>query len=249
MKTSLFYELLGLIYPRICRTCGIKLTSENYYKANICKNCWNSIEKIFPPFCNLCGHPLNKFSFHNRCHACKDLSPYFEFARAVGTYTGVLRHCIHLFKFEYKDDLAEPLSDLLVEYIQKSNNFRNVNLLVPVPLHRTKLRERDFNQAELLVRKINEKLNIPFSANNLYRKRDTKPQMEQNSINIRFKNVLDAFGVLNPQEFFKKKILLIDDIMTTGATVNECSKALREAGASSVYILVLARGNLELRNF
>jgi ComF family protein len=145
---------------------------------------------------------------------------------------------------QYKDDLAEPLAKLIIHYLEKSRDFadyKTYDFIVPVPLHKAKLRAREFNQVELLARIISAQLNIPVSSDNLYRKRDTTPQMRI-APEKRLTNVSQAFAVREPNQLNRKKILLLDDIMTTGATVNECSRILMQAGCERVAVLVLARG-------
>lgn len=116
----------------------------------------------------------------------------------------------------------------------------DADLLMPVPLHPIRLRKREFNQALLLADRVNRKLRLPISYDNLVRLHPRPSQTELTRA-ARLKNLRRTFSVLRPQEVAKKKILLLDDVMTTGTTVNECAKALRKAGASDVYVLTLAR--------
>lgn len=196
-----------------------------------------------PPYCLRCGHPSGD-GFSAACEHCKIMNISFSFARGFGKYDGTLRDAIHFLKFQFKEDLVNPLANLYIHYISKTRDFadyKTYDYLVPVPLHKRKLREREFNQVELLAERISVQLNIVLSADNLYRKRYTTPQMRKPK-EERLTNVQDAFALRNPILFKGKKVLLLDDIMTTGATVNECSRVLVEAGGDSVAVLVLARG-------
>lgn len=116
----------------------------------------------------------------------------------------------------------------------------DVDLLMPVPLHPSRLREREFNQSLLLADRLNRRLRLPLSYDNLIRVRPTQPQTELNRA-ARLKNLRRSFVVQRPEEVTGRRILLVDDVLTTGTTVNECAKALRKAGASDVYVGTLAR--------
>ncbi|MCX7919580.1 MAG: ComF family protein [bacterium] len=232
-----------LLFPNVCRICQTKLAATELAPGKICSICWNKLEYIFPPYCLRCGHPSGD-GHTASCNHCIALNPWFAFARSIGKYTGVLREAIQLFKLHYKEDLAEPLANLLIQYLKKSRDladYQTYDYLIPVPLHPAKQRDREFNQVEVLARIISEQLNIPLSTDNLYRKRYTTPQMAI-SREKRLTNVSQAFAVRNPHLLTRKKIILLDDIMTTGATVNECSHMLKQAGCDKVAVLVLARG-------
>jgi competence protein ComFC len=237
---SKFRELL---FPNNCRICQTKIKSPLDASGKICSMCWLKLEYILPPYCIRCGHPAGD-GHTASCNHCQNLTPSYSFARAVGRYNGVLREAIHLFKFQYREDLAEPLAKSMVHYLSKSRDFADLtgyDYLVPVPLHKTKLRDREFNQVELLANYIAQQVAIPMVSDNLYRKKYTKPQMTIEATE-RLRNVRNAFAVRNPAVFKQKRVLLIDDIMTTGATVTECSRSLMNAGCMMVTVLVLARG-------
>ncbi|MDI6782540.1 MAG: ComF family protein [bacterium] len=232
-----------LLFPKNCRICQNKFDSNLDSPGNICTTCWSRTEYLFPPYCLRCGHPSGD-GHSAECKHCENLYPAFSLARGVGKYNGTLREAIHLLKFQFKDDLVNPLANLYLHYIARSRDFadyQTYDYIVPVPLHKTKLREREFNQVELLAKQISHQLDISLSTDNLYRKRYTTPQMRMPA-EKRLANVQNAFAVREPTQFKQKKILLLDDIMTTGATVNECSRVLMNAGSERVTVLVLARG-------
>jgi competence protein ComFC len=236
-------KLGELFFPNNCRICQTKLESPLNASGKICSTCWSKLEYIMPPYCRRCGHPAGDGPT-SACDHCQNLTPAFAFARAIGRYNGVLREAIHQFKFQYREDLAEPLAKIMVHYLSKSRDFADLNAydyLIPVPLHKTKFRDREFNQVEMLANYIAQQVAVPVISDNLYRKRYTTPQMTIPA-DERHQNVENAFAVRNPAGFNQKRVLLLDDIMTTGATVNECSRVLMHAGCTMVTVLVLARG-------
>jgi ComF family protein len=160
----------------------------------------------------------------------------------VGLYEGTLRQGIHILKFEKKISIHKPLGDLLVNYLKTEQNdlIRQIDFIIPVPLHRKRLRERGFNQAYLLALYIGRHFNIPLNLE-LKRVRFTTPQMNLRK-EERLRNIRGAFEIKNHSSIAGKCLLLVDDIFTTGATVDECSKVLIKAGAKRVFVLTLARG-------
>jgi ComF family protein len=142
-----------------------------------------------------------------------------------------------MFKYHSKVALADALGELMGTAFQNSPDF---DVLLPVPLHSSRLREREFNQSLLLADRLHRRLGVPLSYGNLVRLRDTQPQTELSRA-ARLKNLRRAFAVLHPEEVDGKRLLLVDDVFTTGTTVNECAKALRKAGAADVFVCTLAR--------
>ncbi|MCP3676228.1 MAG: ComF family protein, partial [Deltaproteobacteria bacterium] len=172
-------------------------------------------------------------------HLCGDCMKHkrrFSLARSAGTYEGTLLDAIHLLKYRGKTALAHPLASLLTDTI----DGQEYDIITPVPLHRKRLQERGFNQSLLLARGVAKRYRIPIDYPNLRRVRATAPQINLSG-NERKANVRGAFEVRKGAPFSKKRVLLIDDVYTTGATVSECSKALKKAGANEVGVLTLAR--------
>jgi ComF family protein len=159
----------------------------------------------------------------------------------VSVYEGPLRTAIHRFKFKKRKRLAEALGVVLVKYVSHNPglNIEEMDLIVPVPLHRKRLRERGFNQVRLLADVLNRYFGTPV-VEALGRTRETKAQFDLER-GERFKNVYKAFKVTDNKAVYGKRIVLLDDIYTTGATIIECSKALKIAGARRVEILTLSR--------
>lgn len=158
-------------------------------------------------------------------------------ARELGVYEGNLLKAIHLFKYGGKINIARLLGRMLASY---PLDFSIYDLLIPVPLHIKRLKERGFNQAVLLSKEIKRAHSIPIEMFGLKRIRATRPQVLLKE-KERMLNVKGAFAVKNPANIKGRKVLLIDDVFTTGATVNECAKVLKKAGAERIDVLTLAR--------
>ncbi len=243
MKKFIFNFISGLkdiIYPKNCLICG-KNPEKDSVDELVCLKCWAAIKKNIPPFCAVCGRSLdNKSLTENVCCACLKRPLHFDRAFAPCVYEGPIINLIREFKYNFKDYLAPALGRLILDFIEDySIPVRTVDLVVPIPLHPARLREREFNQAFLLGEIIASAYNIMVSTDNLIRKKYTKNQAELES-QARLVNVLGSFSVKTPELFQDKNILLVDDVLTTGATCSEAAKALKNAGAQRVFVLTLA---------
>lgn len=197
------------------------------------------LDLIFPPHCEAC-RGLGPEAF---CAECVKNVTYLTpsaFSHSVGEYAGSLKKAIHRFKFKGKTRLAEPLGILLVKYLSRNLDMNQVDLIVPVPLHEKRMKERGFNQAELLSLVLTKYYDVPTVAGTLFRVKHTHPQFDLPRAD-RFKNIRGAFEVKGGQIVGDKNILLVDDILTTGSTVGECTRVLKSAGARAVHILTLSR--------
>lgn len=231
--------LLDFFFPCKCKICNGPLNDAKW----VCKECILRIKPINTPFCTRCGLPLSPSFLEVEeafCKECRTYPRYFYQARYTAFYEGVMKECIHLFKYERKISLAKPLGELMVRLIKWQWDGIDFDLIVPVPLHSRRKRERGFNQAELLAQRIKELLSLPIDIDNLIRTRFTQSQTTL-SRRERLRNVRFAFKIRDRGVFDKKMVLLIDDIFTTGATINECARVLKEAGSREVYALALAR--------
>ena len=166
---------------------------------------------------------------------------YYRRLYSVGVYDGALKKAIRLLKYRNRPHLAKPLAQLLIEFAQIHLNMKEFNTVACVPLHSAKIREREFNQADLLARPLSRKFGVVFSAGKL-RKNKSGPSQSNLNRSKRLKNLKGTFSVHDHNHFNDKNVLLVDDVFTTGATVNECSRALLDAGAKTVSVLTLARG-------
>lgn len=174
----------------------------------------------------------------DHCPQCQKNPPHFDKALFYGLYQGKLEEAILRFKFQDHPNLSVSLGRLLTEKFKK--NGIQVDVVTWVPIHRRKLRLRGYNQAELLAKAFSSNLGLPC-ADLLSKKRETKPQSRL-SREERLKNVLGVFEPKASDGLLGKRILLIDDVITTGATASECARVLKEMGAEKVFVLTLARG-------
>lgn len=219
--------LLDLLFPPRCIGCG-------RVGSWFCEECCAQIEPIRPPLCPLCGRPS---SGGRLCFLCRRDPLRIDGIRAVAYLEGTLREAIHRFKYDNLQDLVFPLARLLNAYLQ--SDPLPVDVIVPVPLHPKRLRERGYNQSALLARRLGDQTGLPVSEGSLFRVRETVPQVALNARQRR-ENVKGAFACAD-ERLAGKRVLLIDDVCTTGATLEACSIALAERKARSVWALVLAR--------
>jgi ComF family protein len=231
--------LIDFFFPPRCPFCGENREEEN--PSGICSACWKQIRGVSPPRCPRCG--LGFSSDVGEDHLCSDClqgDGYFGKARALAHYEGLMPEVISRFKYRGESRLAKPLGDLAAGYEDPDFSIRDYQLVIPVPLHPRRLRQRGFNQSLLLARRISRKYSLPLNFTSLRRTRPTVPQTELSAAERR-KNIRGAFEVFNTRAVNEKTVLLIDDVFTTGATVEECAKVLTRAGADRVDVLTLAR--------
>ena len=219
--------LLDLLFPPRCVGC-------REMGSLFCVRCREKIELIEPPLCPHCGRSRTNGRL---CPRCLQDPLQLDGARSVAYFDGTLREAIHHFKYSNLQDLAIPLGRLMGRYWEKSP--LPAEIIVPVPLHADRLRERGYNQAALLARELSKSSGLPLAQNSLVRVRATRPQVDLNA-QERKENVRDAFHCPG-MGLTDKRVLLIDDVYTTGATLEACSIALRQVGARSVWALTLAR--------
>ena len=179
------------------------------------------------------------------CSQCKLVQPQFDFVRAPAKYESPLSDAILKLKYGFRETMALPIGHLMAEYL-KSKPFGSElgDIIIPVPLHPARLRERGFNQSSALAKVISRESGIPWSPKIMVRTRRTRSQASLKAAERRA-NVEGAFAVRDVSAIREKRIILIDDVLTTLFTVNECSKVLRESGAKSIWVLGAARDVFE----
>lgn len=219
---------LNLLFPKWCVGCGKE-------GELICQSCRQSLPRVMPPLCPKCGRPQSSGKL---CSNCVSWQAEIDGIRSSFRFDGVIRQAIHQLKYRNLRTLAAPLARLMNNYLVL--NPLPGEVLVPVPLHRKRLRERGYNQSSLLARGLGKLHNLPVIDNCLIRQRPSPPQARTSTVDERQSNVADAFACCD-QRLKDKQVLLIDDVATSGATLDACAKALKEAGASSVWGLTLAR--------
>jgi competence protein ComFC len=219
---------LDLLFPQWCVGCG----KEGYF---ICHPCRQSLPRIMPPLCSRCGRPQSSGIL---CPSCVNWQAEIDGIRSPFRFDGVMRQAIYQLKYRNLRALAVPLAKLLQDYLTTSHVPGEA--LVPVPLHQKRLRQRGYNQSHLLAQELGKLTNLPVVDDCLIRLRHAPPQARTSTVNERRSNVADAFTCRN-QRLQDKQVLLIDDVSTSGATLDACAAALKAAGASSVWGLALAR--------
>jgi len=230
-----FTDLLEFIYPSHCGLCGSELGREERV---VCVACWRDLDAISAPFCSLCGISLSRFA--PLCPSCGLRRHRFSFARSHTLFDPGLQKIIHMLKYGRKRSLAEPLASLMAVVMSGDSRFEDMEALVPVPLHPIKLRERGYNQSELLASKLSRLTGLPVLAGALIRTVNT-PSQSQLNLSQRMINVQEAFRTRTCQSVENRRIVLVDDVLTTGATVDACAAALLDAGAAEVSVITIAR--------
>jgi ComF family protein len=231
---------LELVFPADCAVC--KGGREPGNRSMLCGKCRGELRPLQRPFCERCSLPFDGAAGASfRCAHCADKVFAFERAVCACRLTGVARDCIHRFKYNGALWLGPELADLLIAAARERIEWGKVDCVVPVPLFRTREREREFNQAEWFAQRLVRALPAALSAGNLWRTRDTETQAFLNAAE-RTENVRGAFAVRRPAELLRRRAVVVDDVFTTGATTNECARVLRAAGAASVMVLTLGRG-------
>ncbi|NIA12816.1 MAG: ComF family protein [Nitrospiraceae bacterium] len=235
--------LKNIFLPLFCKQCGSRLlTEENGF---FCPTCWELSPRVERPFCVVCGRPHpgavglgTRSNF--ACAECRDRKqrPYGRIYGAA-VYDGTVADAIKLLKFLDRERLARPLGDLMGEFARRELDCEAYDYLVPVPLHRVRERERGFNQSRLLATEL-----LPVFPNarldeSLWRIRPTRVQSRASSSQERRANVVGAFAVRGDR-LTGGRVLLVDDVVTTGETISECASALKRAGVAQVDVLATA---------
>ena len=232
-------DVSDIIFPPQCLACAeiINLPINQVF----CSTCQEKIGFITGSFCPICGAPfLDSPAGSHICGNCLDNKPYYTCARAVAGFETVIMDAIHKFKYGRNISVGNALGSFMAGFSFPDFAFSEYSLLVPVPLHIRRLRERGFNQSLLLAKEMGRKYKLPVNFSLLKRCKFTLTQTGLNKTE-REKNIKGAFTVVDKKEVAGENIILIDDVYTTGATINECAKVLLKAGAQKVAVLTLAR--------
>jgi ComF family protein len=237
-------ELVNFLYPPRCASCGAPFDISTSFR--VCDDCLDRAEPIPEPRCEICGAPLeSSVSNESRCVRCIAHRPAFRRARALARYRssaedepGTLPALLRRHKY----GLDQAAGRALAEFIdgQFPLDAGDYDIVVPIPLHRRRLWWRGFNQAALLAAEVAHRTGLPLDAASVVRSRFTPPQTARDHDDRR-RNVARAFAVRRPASIRGRRVLLIDDVMTTGATADECARAIIAAGAISVDVFTLAR--------
>jgi competence protein ComFC len=235
-----FRSVVDLVYPRNCLFCSEPLAEAE--RGVICSSCLGKVKFIEPPFCERCALPFEGTVTDNFvCGYCKDLGFHFSRAVAACRAEGVVRASIHRFKYNREMYYGPHLAEWLVHAARQWIDWRRVDAIVPVPLHPRKKRTREFNQAEYLAVALRRAFQVPVLNRNLRRVKETVTQTALHA-KERVENLRDAFAVRHAEVLTGKRLVLVDDVFTTGATMDSCAKVLLRAGVKDVIALAVARG-------
>ena len=233
-------QALRFVLPVECIACDSSLSADPV--PFFCTACWQSIRPLHQPACSRCDQPFisqaaTSYTPDHQCQRCQVQPPAFQRAWTLFPYLSPLQEAICSFKYRGKHTLARPLAHLMINALPSGID---IDMIIPVPLHPTRLRVREFNQSLLLADQLGRHLVRPVSATTLTRIIATDPQTTLTR-QARLRNLRKAFAVRRPRELMGKRILLVDDVFTTGTTLNECAKILRKSGSGPVFALTLAR--------
>jgi competence protein ComFC len=231
---------LNFVYPPVCQLCGEERAGAR--EGYVGGRCWNDVRFIVPPYCDRCGLPYEgDVTQAFNCANCKGLDLGFRFARSAVTANEMMLDVIHRYKYSQALWFEPFLADLLVRQAKPASVGAPWDVIVPVPLHPLKQRQRQFNQAERLAQCLGEALNLPVNTQTVARVQFTETQTKL-SRPQRAANVEDAFAPRPGKTLDGARVILVDDVMTTGATTSACARALRKAGAVDVCVWTVARG-------
>lgn len=231
---------LAWFYPRVCQLCANEMASPQ--DGFVGANCRKHLQFIEPPFCGRCGLPFpGDISGTFECANCRDMELHFSTARSVIAAKGIALDVIHRFKYQRALWFEPFLTDLLIQAAGPILQTPPWDCVVPVPLHPLKQREREFNQAERLARPLAQALGISLRMDLLRRIVPTRTQTLL-SRKQRAENVRRAFAARNNAKLNGERIILVDDVLTTGATTSACARVLRKIGAGEVCVWTVARG-------
>ncbi len=230
--------LVSLLYPPHCANCG----ADTDGGVHLCAACAGQAKKIEAPFCRRCSEPFDgDITGEFTCANCAGRTLHFDCAVARYLSRGVVREFVHRFKYDRHFYLRHPLTDWLAETLDDARiRAQPIDALVPVPLHSARFREREFNQADVLAELLAKRTGTPLlRALKRIRYTTTQTRLDRHE---RMENLRNAFRVRDTPAVQSRHLVLVDDIFTTGSTVDECARVLRAAGAASVRVVTVARG-------
>lgn len=227
-----------LLFPSCCEICRTLLVGPG--ERVVCRDCLDALRMTPSPFCLCCGRFFDGSGESHLCAACLERRPSFARHRSVARYEGVVKDIILVYKYKGFEVLAGALGDFIIRNLGGEDDlWSGLEAIVPVPLHPAKERNRGFNQAGLLARRLSQRTKVPLVSRRLVK---VRPTSAQTSLEARDReiNLRGAFRVRKPAGLAGKVVLLVDDVYTTGSTLRECSRALRQAGVKEVRAVTLA---------
>ena len=234
---------LGLLYPAVCQLCGEgRATAREGYVCEGCRNRPGALRFIAAPYCDRCGLPFDgAVTGRFECGHCAGMDLHFRFARAAVVATDLILQVVHAYKYHRAVWFEPFLAGLLVQAALPELRREPWDWIVPVPLFPVKEREREFNQSARLAARLSEAAGIPLKTRVVSRQRPTRTQT-QLSRSARQENMRGAFAPTGVAWRRGGRVVLVDDVLTTGATTSACARALRMAGAAEVCVWTVARG-------
>lgn len=231
-------SLSDLFFPPVCGFCEAALREADSF---LCDNCRDSVERVNEPVCVQCGLPFPGLAVAGagRCGRCLTDPPPYDRARYALYYQGAVREALVRFKFAGALHIAFPLSQILSEAFRRHFQLVDLDFMVPVPIHRTRLIHRGFNQVVELAKRLSRDTGIPLDRTSLKKIKDTPPQVGLPRT-ARVRNLRGSFGIHHSNRIRGRKVLLVDDVATTGSTIAEAARTLMRGGAARVDALVLA---------
>ncbi len=240
-KFKILENITKTIFPETftCVFCGDEIFDDNKYAT--CEKCNNKLPFITGKTCEKCGEPLNNMA--NFCDRCQNAHHTFNKCCSVFVYQDEIKNKIQNFKFWNNKYFGKPFAEYMANCYRK-NSF-SCDLVIPVPIHQKRLKERGYNQSEILAKYISQILNLPLNTASLQKIKQTKDQVDLD-FKERKSNLEGAFKVFEKQQIKGKTILLVDDVFTTGSTLDACCDVLFKAGAKAVFGLTLAHTVVKL---
>ena len=232
-------DILDFIYPQTCPICRNPLKRK---EKDVCEDCWKALALLPSPYCPYCKSFLeheNEITNHQCAYLRRPKDRRILAVRSLGTFDDYYQKLVHRLKYDKKIHLGKRLAQRLGESISQEKDFAGCDMVIPVPLHRARQRERGFNQSEVLAEGISQATDLPLAKDILKRRKNTKDQTYLNA-KQRAENVRGAFVIVRPEKIEDKNVILVDDVMTTGATLNECARMLLDSGARNVFGVTLA---------
>ena len=236
---GIWTSVLSVFLPPRCIKCGRVLPGGD---DGLCPDCFNEVSFISRPYCEKCGHPLDEEPANRKLYCASCLQNHrspFRLSRSAFRYDDGSKNLILSFKFMDKTENAKVLGHWLFNAGKDIWN-QGADVLIPIPLHYTRLLRRRYNQSALLCHELSRLCGLPVEYTAVERHRKTRPQVEFSG-HARIKNVKNAFRIRHPERIRGKHVVLVDDVMTTGSTLKECALVLHKAGAASVDTLTVAR--------
>ncbi|MFC2172980.1 ComF family protein [Acidobacteriota bacterium] len=233
----------SVIFPQPCCIC--EQWRRDCETGLVCRSCWSEVLPLSDPACTVCGLPLPRPSTSEApvrptCFRCQVRLPVYRSARAYGLFEGILKRVILLYKYAGHGYVGLKLADKMASSPVTNVILRNADIIIPIPLSKKRKRERGYDQASLIAARLAVRSHLALSLRTLIRCKHTAPQAGL-SFRMRQDNVRGAFAIRRPNRVKDRIIVLVDDVLTTGATAEECARTLRNAGARDVRVLTAAR--------